>query len=59
MNTRIDVSGLVLLLVYHLAIAAVVTYFMVHCGTASGAVFGDRMSPPYDVPASIPMGRSG
>ena len=46
MNTRIHVSGLVLLLVYHLAIAAVVTYFMVHCETATGAVFGDRMSAP-------------
>ena len=59
MNTRIDVSGLVLLLVYHLAIAAVVTYFMVHCGTATGAVPGDRMSPPHDAPAPISTGRSG
>ena len=59
MKTRIDVSGLVLLVVYHLAIAAVVTYFMVHCETAGGAVFGDRLSPPHVVPASIPMGRSG
>ena len=59
MNTRIDVSGLVLLLVYHLAIAAVVTYFMVHCETATGAVFGDRMLSPPDAPAPISLGRSG
>ena len=59
MNTRIHVSGLVLLLVYHLAITAVVTYFMVHCETATGSVFGERMSPPPAAPAPISLGRSG
>ena len=59
MNTRIHVSGLVLLLVYHLAIAAVVTYFMVHCEAAAGTVFGNRMSPAPDAPSPIALGRSG
>ena len=59
MNFRIYVSGLVLLLVYQLAIAAVVTYFMVHCETAAGTVFGDGMSPAPDAPAPISIGRSG
>ena len=58
MNTRIHVSGLVLLLVYHLAIAAVVTFFIVHCETATGRVFGERMSPPPAAPAPISLGRS-
>ena len=36
MNFRVFASGLVLILVYQLAIAAVVIWFVVHCETARG-----------------------
>ena len=36
MNFRVFASGLVLILVYQLAIAAVVVWFVVHCETARG-----------------------
>lgn len=38
MNFRIYASGLVLILVYQVAIAAVVIWFVVHCETAAGTV---------------------
>ena len=36
MNFRIFASGLVLIVVYQLAIAAVVVWFVMHCETARG-----------------------
>lgn len=36
MNFRIYASGLVLMLVYQIAIAAAVIWFVVHCETAAG-----------------------
>lgn len=42
MNFRIYASGLVLILVYQLAIAAVVVWFVVHCEMAAGAGRPDR-----------------
>ena len=36
MNFRIFASGLVLILIYQVAIAAVVVWFLVHCETARG-----------------------
>ena len=37
-----------MLMVYNLAIAAVVMFFMVHCGTVADVVNGYRMSSPPD-----------
>ena len=37
MNFRIFASGLVMILVYQVAIAAVVIWFVVHCEMAAGA----------------------
>ena len=42
MNFRIYVSGLLLVVVYQLAIAAVVIYFAVHCNAAGAAEKPDR-----------------
>lgn len=37
MNFRVFASGIVLILVYQLAIAAVAIWFIVHCESAAGA----------------------
>ena len=37
MNFRVFASGLLLILVYQVAIAAVVIWFIVHCEAAAGA----------------------
>ena len=37
MNFRVFASGLLLILVYQVAIAAVVIWFVVHCEAAAGA----------------------
>ncbi|MCY4481098.1 MAG: hypothetical protein OXB97_14515 [Rhodospirillales bacterium] len=36
MNFRVFASGMLLILVYQVAIAAVVVWFLVHCETARG-----------------------
>ena len=36
MNFRVFASGLVMILIYQVAIAAVVVWFLVHCETARG-----------------------
>ena len=59
MSARAFVPWFVMLMVYCLTIVWLVTFFMVHCGTAHGTLFGDRVSPPPDAPAPILMGRSG
>ena len=48
MNFRTFVPWLAMLMVYNLAIAAVVMFFMVHCGTVADVVNGYRMSSPPD-----------
>jgi len=49
MNFRVFASGMLMILVYQLAIAAVVIWFLVHCETAAGAAGADATRP-------IPMG---
>lgn len=44
MNFRVFASGLVLILVYQFAIAAVVIWFVVHCEMAAGA----EAAPPVE-----------
>ena len=42
MNFRVYASGMLLILIYQLAIAAVVIWFAVHCEAAAGAERPDR-----------------
>ena len=42
MNFRIYASGMLLILIYQLAIAAAVIWFAVHCEAATGAERPDR-----------------
>ena len=53
MNFRSFVPWLAMLMVYNLAIAAVVMFFMVHCGTVADVVNGYRMSSPPAGPAPV------
>ena len=49
MNFRVFASGMLMILVYQLAIAAVAIWFIANCETAAGA-------GREDAPTPIPMG---
>ena len=48
MSTRGFVPWMAMLSFYFLTIVMLVTFFMVHCGTANGTWLGQRMSPSPD-----------
>ena len=56
MNFRTFVPWFAMLMVYNLAIAAVVMFFTMHCGTVAEVVNGYRMSSPPDGRAPVSEG---
>ena len=57
MNSRGFVPWMAMLTFYCLTVVMLVTFFTVHCGSATGTLFGESASP--DASAPISLGRSG
>ena len=53
MNSRSFVPWFALLMIYNLAIAAVVLFFMAHCGTAGRSMLGEHVPPAQHASASV------
>lgn len=58
MNARTLAAWLAVLTVYNLAIAAVVFFFMVHCGSVGRLMLGESVPVPPDTLARISIGRT-
>ena len=55
MNSRGFVPWMAMLTFYCLTVVMLVTFFTVHCGSATGTLFG--VSSPTETPAPILTGR--